>query len=95
MNALAVGLLLLIEKSVLVLGQHLLLTGHLSIPPLNSLGALAIARKSSAQCVDNAVNSAEALALAGFLGRGQAPWGLPARRKVSIRFANTENREMG
>lgn len=81
MNALAVGLLLLIEESVLVLGQHFLLTGHLGIPALNSLGALTVARKSSAQGVDDAVNGAEALALPGLLGRRQAPWGLPARRK--------------
>ena len=67
-NALAVGLLLLVEESVLVLRQHLLLTGHLGIPPVHSLCGVAIALEGSAQGVDDTVHGTQALALPGFLG---------------------------
>ena len=79
MNALPVLLLLLIEDRVLVLGQHLLLARHLGIPPLNRLGGLSVALECGADGIDDAIDVAQALALAGFLGRGEAPWGLPVR----------------
>ena len=81
MNALAVVLLLLVEESVLVLGQHLLLARHLLVPPLDSLGVLTIAGECSADGIDDAVHSAQALTLPGLLGRREAPRGLPVRRK--------------
>lgn len=81
MNTLPVGLLLLVEDSVLVLGEHLLLAGHLGIPPLNSLGALTLPGKSSAEGINDLVHGAQTLALPGLLGRGETPWDLPVRRK--------------
>lgn len=68
MNALPVGLLLLVEDGVLVLGEHLLLTRHLRIPPLNSLGALSLPGKSSTEGIDDSVHGAQTLALPGLLG---------------------------
>ena len=81
MDALPVGLLLLVEDGVLVLGQHLLLTRHLGVPPLNSLGSLALTSKSSTEGIDDLVHGAQALALPGLLGCGETPWGLPVSRK--------------
>jgi hypothetical protein len=69
-NALAVALLLLIEESVLVLGKHLFLARHLGIPPLNSLCALSVASEGGTEGIDDAVHSAQTLALPGFLGGG-------------------------
>lgn len=68
MNALPVALLLLIEQSVLVLWQHLLLARHLRVPPLHGLGALSVARECGADGVDDPVHGAQALALPGLLG---------------------------
>lgn len=70
-------LLLLIEDGVLVLGQHFLLTRHLRIPPLDSLCTVAVARKGSAEGIDDAVHGTQALALSGLLGRRETPRGLP------------------
>lgn len=68
MNALPVGLLLLVEDGVLVLGEHLLLTRHLGVPPLNGLGALSLTGKSSTDGINDSVHGAQALALPGLLG---------------------------
>lgn len=84
MNALAVALLLLVEQSVLVLGEHLLLTGHLGVPAGHGLGCLTIALESSAQGVDDAVHGAQALALASLLRGRQTPRGLPVIPKMSV-----------
>lgn len=81
MNALAVALLFLVEKSVLVLWQHLFLAGHLGVPPLDSLCALSIASQGSAESIDDTVNGAQTLALPGFLGGGQTPRGLPVNQE--------------
>lgn len=80
-EALPVGLLLLVEESVLVLGQHLLLTGHLGIPPLDGLCGVTVALQSSANGIDDTVNGTQALALPGLLGCREAPWGLPVERE--------------
>lgn len=84
MNTLPVGLLLLVEDSVLVLGEHLLFTGHLCVPPLNGFGALALTGKSSTEGINDLVHSAQTLALPGLLGRGQTPWDLPVSRKGKL-----------
>ena len=80
MNALPVALLLLVENSIFVLGKHFLLTRHLCIPSLNSLCAVTIPCKCSADGIDDTVHGTKALALPGLLRRGQTPWGLPENR---------------
>lgn len=77
MYALAVLLLLLVKDGVLVLGQHLLLARHLRVPPLDGLGRLAVALQRRADGVDDAVDGAEALALARLLRAGEAPGDFP------------------
>ena len=69
-NAFPVALLLLIEKSVFVLGQHFLLARHLRKPPSHSLGSLAIALKCGTHGVNDPVHGAQALALSCLLGGG-------------------------
>lgn len=93
MNALAVGLLLLVEESVLVLGQHLLFTGHFLVPTLDSLGVLTIPGECSADGIDDTVHSAQALALPGLLRRRETPWGLPVRRKKYLSDFNASRNE--
>ena len=82
MDALPVALLLLIEESVLVLGQHFLLAWHLRVPPGHSLGCLAIALECSTEGVDDSVHGAQALALTCLLRGGQTPRGLPVIREL-------------
>lgn len=84
MNALPVRLLLLVEESVLVLGQHLLLAGHLGKPPVDSLCGVTVALQGSAEGIDDTVHGAQALALPGLLGCGEAPRGLPVERKKTV-----------
>lgn len=84
MNTLPIGLLLLVEDGVLVLGEHLLLTGHLRVPPLNGLGALPLSGKSSTEGINNLVHGAQTLALPGLLGRRETPWDLPVSRKGKL-----------
>lgn len=79
MNALPVGLFLLVEEGVLVLRQHLLFTGHLGKPPVNSLCGVTVALQGSAEGIDDTVHGAQALALPGLLGCGEAPRGLPVK----------------
>jgi hypothetical protein len=82
MNALAVRLLLLIKKGVLVPWQHLLLSRHFLVPSLNCFCGLAVSAKGCAKGVNYAVNRAQALALAGFLGLRDAPWDFPMREWI-------------
>lgn len=84
MNALPVRLLLLIEKGVFVLGQHLLLTRHFSVPSFDSFRSLVLASKSCADSVNDLVDVAQTLALPGLLGRGETPRGLPVREKSKL-----------
>ena len=77
MDTLAVLLLLLIEDRVLVLGKHLLLTGHFIVPALYRLGGVSVAFQSCGDSVDNAVNATEALSLACLLGGRKTPRDLP------------------
>jgi hypothetical protein len=79
MDALAVRLLLLVEKSVLVSWQHLLLSRHFLVPSVDCLCGLAVSAKGCAKGIDNAVNSTQALALAGFLRLRDTPWDFPIR----------------
>lgn len=57
-KSLPVRLLLLIEDGVLVLRHHLLLPGHLSVPPLNGLRALSVPLQGGAEGINNAVDGA-------------------------------------
>jgi len=57
-NSLSVIFLLLVEDGVLVLGHHLLLTGHFSIPSLNGLCALSVPLQGGAEGIDDAVDGA-------------------------------------
>ena len=84
MNTLPVGLLLLVEDGVLVLGEHLLLTGHLGVPPLNGLCALALSGKSCTEGINDLIHGAQTLALPGLLGRGETPRDLPVSRKGKL-----------
>lgn len=68
MNSLAILLLLLIEDSVLVFGQHFLLPRHLRVPPLDGFGVVSVSLESCADGVDDTVDGAEALPLSRFLG---------------------------
>ena len=86
-NALPVALLLLVEESVFVLGQHFLLTGHLGIPPGHGLRCLTIALEGSAQGINDAVHGAQTLALAGLLRGGQTPRGLPVVGELLVFWA--------
>lgn len=81
MNPLPIILLFLIKNSILVLGQHFLLTRHLLVPPIDGLGALSVPLEGGADGIDDAVNSAETLPLAGFLVAGDAPWDFPVIEK--------------
>ena len=58
MKTLAVGPFLLIEDGVFVLGQHFLLPGHLSVPPLKSPGGLSVPLQSGIKGVYYTVNGA-------------------------------------
>lgn len=58
MNTLAVGPFLLIENGVFILGQHFLLPGHLSVPPLKSSGGLSVPLQSRIEGVYHTVNGA-------------------------------------
>lgn len=58
MKTLPIGPLLLIEDGVFVLGQHFLLPGHLSVPPLNSSGGLSIPLQSGIEGVYHTVDGA-------------------------------------
>lgn len=84
MNALPVALLLLVEDGVLVLGQHLLLTRHLRIPPLYSLCTVSVACEGGADGIDDSVHGAQALALPGLLRRRETPRGLPVSWKKTM-----------
>lgn len=84
MNALPIRLLLLIKDGVLVLGQHLLLPGHLIVPPVNGPGALSVPLQGCAEGIDDAVDGAQTLTLPGFLGLRDAPWGLPVREIAGL-----------
>lgn len=78
MNSLPVLLLLLIKNRVLVLGQHLLLSGHLCVPPLNGLccqPAISLQRRTHG--IYHAVDGAEALALSCLLRTGESPRDFP------------------
>lgn len=79
MNALPIRPLLSVEEGVFVLRHHLLFTRHLSIPPLNRLGCLAIVvlLEGSRESVDDRVNSTEALPLASFLRGRESPRDFP------------------
>lgn len=96
MNALAVRLLLLVKKSVLVSRQHLLLSRHFLVPSIDCLCGLAVSAKGCAKGIDYAVNSTQALTLAGFLGLRDAPWDFPIRKEaldsVIIVFKSGEGR---
>lgn len=85
MNPLPIILLFLIKNSILVLGQHFLLTRHLLVPPIDGLGALSVPLEGGADGIDDAVNSAETLPLAGFLVAGDAPWDFPEETRKERR----------
>lgn len=89
MNTLPVGLFLLVEDGVLVLGKHLLLTRHLGVPPLNGLGATSLPSKSSTEGINDLVHGAQTLALPGLLRCGETPWGLPVSRKAELLVLRT------
>lgn len=83
MNSLAVLLLLLIEDRIFVLGHHLLLPGHLSIPSLHSLGCqTAIPLQRCADSVHHTVDGTETLALSRLLRTGEPPWDFPIQERL-------------
>lgn len=81
MNALAIPLHLAIKHAVFVLGQHLLLRRHLLLPALDLLQALAHAAQRVVERADDAVDMAQALAVAVFLVSREAVGDFPAGKK--------------
>jgi len=67
-NALAIPLLLPVKHGVLVSGQHLLLRGHLCVPPFQLLQSLALLRQRRIHRRDDIVDGPKALSLSVFLG---------------------------
>lgn len=85
MDSLSILLLLLIKDRILVLGHHLLLSGHLSVPPLHGLGRqTAIPLQRSADRVHDAVDGTETLALSCLLGTGEPPGDFPIQEQLVI-----------
>lgn len=85
MDSLPILLLLLIKDRILVLGHHFLLSGHLSVPPLHSLGRqTAIALQRCADSVHDAVDGTETLALSCLLGTGEPPRDFPIQERLVI-----------
>lgn len=80
MNPLPVLLLLAIEDGIFILGQHLLLNGHLGLPPLHLFRLNAYLRQRLVNSRDDIVNASKTLALARFLEFRYSPRGLPVRR---------------
>jgi hypothetical protein len=74
---LPIPLHLAIKHAVLVLGQHLLLSRHLHLPPLHLLHALAQSSERVIEGRDDGVDVAQAFALAVLLVPGEAPWDFP------------------
>jgi hypothetical protein len=81
-NTLPIRLLLLVEDRILVSWQHLLLTGHLPVPSLDCLCGLPLSCEGCADGIDDLVDGAEALPLAGFLGLRDAPWDFPIQEAM-------------
>ena len=76
-NAFAVCLFLLVEQSVFILGQHLLLARHFAIPPVDGSCLLSITCKGSADGIYHSIDGAKTLPLTSLLGLRDSPWDLP------------------
>ena len=90
MHALPITLLLPVEHSIFILGQHLLLCWHLGLPPLDGLHAHAFISQRVVNRGDYFVDSAETLALACFAGSGEAPGDFPGDGGLVIRGRGIE-----
>lgn len=84
MNALPVPLYLAVKDCVLVLGQHLLLSGHLLLPAGQRVQRLALLGKCRTERVNNRVDGLQPLALAEFLEPRQPPWDFPREREDGL-----------
>jgi hypothetical protein len=81
--ALPVVLLVPSEHGVLVLGPHLRLSRHLGLPPLRGLAAQPLPCERAVDDGDDAVDVAEALAVAGLALAGHAPGGFPCGDRLA------------
>lgn len=80
MDSLAIVPFLPVVDGVLVSGQHLLLPGHLRVPPLDGLDLWhAIVPEGRAHCVNDLVDVAEALPLPCLLSARQTPGDFPVK----------------
>lgn len=86
MNSLPVSLHFSVEDCVLVLGQHLLLGGHLQLPAVHLLHAQPCPRERIVKCRNDAVYVSKALALSVLLVAGQAPGNFPEETSVAGRW---------
>lgn len=82
-NRLPILLLLPIKDGVFVLRNHLLLSGHLVLPPIQSFRRQALLSQSFLHAIDDAVHRAQTLALSCFLQTREPPWDLPTQRTPS------------
>lgn len=78
-NALAISLLLRVEDGVFVFRQHLRLSRHLRLPPLQLLQSLSLLGQSRADSCNYIVDGPKALSLSVLLGLGESPGDLPVR----------------
>lgn len=77
MHTLPISSCLSVKHSILVLGQHLILLGHLMLPSFKTLRRLTLLSKCGLEDVNDTVDLSKALALSEFPGDGQLPWNLP------------------
>lgn len=80
MNPLPIPLCLPVKHRVLVPRHHLLLLRHLSLPSFYGFTDLPRLGERRVDGRDHVVDHAQAFALAGFLGGGEAPGDFPAGR---------------
>lgn len=84
MNSLSIRFFLPIEKSVLVLWLHLILSRHLRLPSLQHFRSGILFRECSVNGGYDGIDCAKAFPLAGFLWAGQTPGDFPVGQRVRL-----------